>query len=185
MNGNTFWKVCAALDNPTRIEILRLLIESKDYPCVSEIADELDISIPVASLYLKQLREVHLISCKRTDKRMYYRAFPEGDVGETVIGVFKEFFRTSPSQERIEELLKYVQALSHPRRSLFIGYFNDHPGADILSFCRKADVPLTTASRIFNQLGHAHIVDLTFKVVPPPANPERMLFRLTIDKPHF
>lgn len=185
MDNNTFWKVCAALDNLTRIEMLRLLMETKDYPCVSEIADELDISIPVASLYLKQLREVHLISCKRADKRMYYRAFPEGDVGEAVIDAFKEFFKTAPSQKRIEELLVYVHALSHPRRNLFIRYFSDHPKADILSFCSKADVPLTTASRIFNQLGHAHIVDLTLQVVPPSANPERMLLRLTIDKPHF
>lgn len=185
MKANGFWCVCAALDNPTRIGLLRLLLETEGYPCVIEIAEEMDISIPVASLYLKQLREAQLVSCKRMDKRIYYRAFSDGRAGEAIVGAFKEFFRTKPSRERVENLLEYVHALSHPRRNLFVRYFSDHPGADILSFCRAAEVPLTTASRIFDQLNRAHIVDRSFCVTPPPAEPERTLLLLTAEKPHF
>ena len=69
-NSNEFWKVCAALDNEVRIDLLRYLLmeegKTRDgQPCVIEIADHFNrlrtIGLSVVSQYLKKLREVGLV----------------------------------------------------------------------------------------------------------------------------
>lgn len=192
MKENGFWKVCAALSNPCRLTLLRLLLETKGHPCVNEIADELrrlplalkgkpaDLGVSAVSQYLKQLRDAGLLVSARADKRIYYRTFASTDFGEAAVAAFSEFFRERPTASRIEALLNYAHALAHVRRHEIVRCLAEHPGLGLNPLAVRTGIPPPTVERLLRQLDRARIVDLTRKVVPPDREPEATLLRLTL-----
>jgi len=179
---NEFWKVCEALDNPVRIELLRYLIEiEKDaFPCVMEIADAFRLGVSATSSYLKKLADVGLISSKRADKRVYYRAFATTHEGERVVEAFRRFFATLPDETRLRQLEKYVHTLSHPRRAAVVRLLYKFPGLDMKTLAAKTDMPYPTADRIVGELGKSHVVDVNSAVVRLGREPEDTLLGLTL-----
>ncbi|HEV7899324.1 MAG TPA: metalloregulator ArsR/SmtB family transcription factor [Planosporangium sp.] len=63
--------VFAALANPTRRELLRLLLDDGPQP-VRQLASHFDMSRPSVSEHLKVLREAGLISERRSGRQRYY-----------------------------------------------------------------------------------------------------------------
>lgn len=180
MWANSFWKVCAALDNPHRLKLLRLLLADREYPCVNEIADKMDLNVGATSSYLKQLRDAGLVTSACSERRVYYRAIP-GDVRcEMVVEAFRHFFEATPSEDRLHELLKVIRALAHRRRNAYLRFLNGRPGADAMDAAKALDMPPATVDRIFNQLGHAHLVDATGSVTYTGRQPEDALIRETL-----
>lgn len=179
-HSNDFWKVCSALDNQKRLELLRYLIENGGNPCVGEIADALDISIPVTSLYLKRLRDVGLVTCTRYDRRIYYRALAVNTAGCKVVKAMKEFFLTSPDFQRIGELLTVTRALGHIRRNAYLRLTHELGVLGIDDTMRLLDMPPTTINRLFNMLNHAKLMDVNGNLTPPTSEPELTLFTLTL-----
>ena len=181
MMGNDFWKVCAALDNPKRLALLKLLIESPaDYPCVGEIAEKVGLSAGVTSLYLKQLREAGLVSSACADRRIYYRAFPTDARGETVVSTLRRFFAERPTEARLFDLLKVVRALAHRRRNAYLRFLSASPGCGIPETAKRLGMPPATVDRLFGQLAHARLVDVTGNVASPGREPEDVLLRQTL-----
>jgi len=181
MMENDFWKVCAALDNPKRLALLRLLIESpSDYPCVGEIAEKVGLSVGVTSLYLKQLREAGLVSAACADRRIYYRAFPTDARGETVVAAFRRFFAERPTESRLFDLLKVVRALAHRRRNAYLRFLSASPGRGIPETAKRLGMPPATVDRLFGQLARAHLVDAMGAVACPGLEPEDVLLRQTL-----
>jgi len=192
MNENGFWKVCAALANPCRLALLRLLLETKGHPCVNEIADGLrhssftpegkpaDLGVSAVSQYLKQLREAGLVACARADKRIYYRPFASTSHGEEVVGAFAGFFRERPAAAQIDALLDYAHALAHVRRHQIIRCLAEHPKLDLQPLAVRTGIPPPTVVRLLGQLDRAKVVDLTRTVIPPEREPEATLLRLTL-----
>ena len=181
MRENDFWKVCAALDNPKRLALLRLLVESKsEFPCVIEIAEKMDLSVGVTSLYLKQLREAGLVSSACADRRVYYRAFPADARGEAVVEAFRRFFAARPTEQRLFDLLEVVRALAHRRRNAYLRFLAQHQGCGIVESAKRLDMPSATIDRLCNQLAHAHLVDATGCVARPGREPEDSLLQLTL-----
>ena len=181
MMKNDFWKVCAALDNPKRLALLKLLIESpSDYPCVGEIAEKVGLSIGVTSLYLKQLREAGLVSSACADRRIYYRAFPTDVRGETVVSTFRRFFAERPTETRLFDLLQVVRALAHRRRNAYLRFLSVKPGCGVRETAKSLCMPPATVDRLCGQLAHAHLVDATGSVASPGREPEDVLLRQTL-----
>ncbi len=192
MNENGFWKVCAALSNPCRLTLLRLLLETKGHPCVNEVADELRqlpfarkgvssaLGVSAVSQYLKQLRDAGLVVSARADKRIYYRPFASTAPGEAVVAVFSEFFRGRPTAARIDALLDYAHALAHVRRHQIVRCLAVPPHLDMKSLAVRTGIPPPTVERLLRQLGRARVVDLTRTVMPPDREPEATLLRLTL-----
>jgi len=186
MYDNGFWKVCEALDCVQRIKLLRYLlsVEKTEFPCVSEIAHYFYISCAATSIHLKQLANAGLVVSKRSDRRVYYRAFAANPTAERVLDVVRHFLAAHPdtidNRERLFAFLAYVRALSHPRRHAIIRCLAAEPGLDIKTLAVRTDMPPQTADRLLNDLDRAHIVDLTGRVVPPPEDPEATLLDLTL-----
>lgn len=192
MKENGFWKVCAALANPCRLALLRLLVETKEHPCVNEIAEELQrtafarsghsdgLGVSAVSQYLKQLREVGLVACARADRRIYYRPFATTASGEAVVASFAGFFRERPAAARINALLDYANALAHVRRHMIVRCLAENPQLDLRSLAVRTETPPPTVVRLLGQLDRARVVDPTRKVVPPDREPEATLLRLTL-----
>ena len=176
-----YWKICAALDNAVRIELLKLLAESKsEYPCVVEIAEKLRLCGGTASLYLKHLREAELISSANAERRVFYRAFPTTDRGKKTLAALKAFFATRPSPTRLAEFFKIVHALAHRRRLSYLRYLSAHPGTRLIDAARDLGIPSATLDRMFDQLGHAHLVDVHGRITRPAREPEDTLLSLAL-----
>jgi DNA-binding transcriptional ArsR family regulator len=73
--------VFAALANPTRRELLRLLLDKGPQP-VQQLASHFDMRRPSVSEHLKALREAGLITERRSGRQRYYQldAMPLRDV---------------------------------------------------------------------------------------------------------
>ena len=179
---NDFWKVCAALDNPVRLDLLKMLVESKnEFPCVLEIAEKMRLCCGTTSAYLKQLREVGLVSSACADGRVFYRAFPTREQGRKALNTLTAFFETRPTDSRLAEFFKVVRALAHRRRLSYLRHLDRNPGVRLIDAARALGVPCATLDRMFDQLGHAHLVDLHGCVTPPGRDPEDALLALALE----
>ena len=182
MIDNGFWKVCEALDSPSRLELLRHLmaIEKTEFPCVSELADHFSATEPAMSVHLKKLANVGLVASKRADGRVYYRAFPTTPEGARVIEALRSLFLGRPTESRKNRLLEYVHALSHYRRHAIVRCLHATPGLPLKELSQRTDMPPPTACRLLGELGKAQIVDLNLAAVSPKEEPEKTLFALTV-----
>lgn len=68
--------VFQALGDPTRLRIVALLAAEGEL-CVCELTHALDLSQPMISRHLGNLRDAGLVSDRRTGKWIYYRLHPE------------------------------------------------------------------------------------------------------------
>ena len=132
MEENLYWKVCEALDNEKRMELMRYLIADRnEFPCVGEIVEKFGLGLAATSAYLKKLLDVGLVSSKREERRVYYRAYATTEEGERTVLSLRAFFETEPSHERMLEVSRYIHALSHYRRHAIIRLLNENPGMEV------------------------------------------------------
>ena len=68
----TLWRSCRVLANRRRLQILQLLVQQPGLR-VSEVAQRLKLSLPVASQYLRALEARGFLSVRRVADRVYYR----------------------------------------------------------------------------------------------------------------
>ena len=179
---NSFWRVCEALDCALRIDLLRYLmsVERTEFPCVNELAERFEVSSAAMSIHLKKLANVGLVSSKRADRRVYYRAFPTTDEGTRVMDALRSYFRTLPSEDRHRAFMRYVHALSHVRRQAIVRCLEGKPGLAMKNLSVETDMPPATADRLYGDLNRTHIVDLNSSVVLPKTEPEATLMELTL-----
>ena len=181
MGENQYWKVCEALDNEKRMELMRyLLADRKEFPCVIEIAEKFNLGLAATSVYLKKLLDAGLATSKRSERRIYYRAYATTEEGERTVSSLQEFFEAKPSSERISQVAKYIHALSHYRRHAIIRLLNENPGMEVEEIGRRTDMPRTTVDRILAQLDKARIVDLNRNVCRPNSQPEETLLEMAL-----
>lgn len=69
MKGENFYK---CLGNETRLRCL-LLLQAREKICVCDLADSLEVSQPMISRHLAQLRACNLVSDQREGLWVYYR----------------------------------------------------------------------------------------------------------------
>ncbi|MEU4332657.1 ArsR/SmtB family transcription factor [Nonomuraea dietziae] len=86
-------RIFAALANPVRREVLRLLREEGSQP-VQRLAGHFDMARPSLSEHLKALREAGLVSERRVGRQRLYRleAVPLNEVQEW-LSPFERFWR--------------------------------------------------------------------------------------------
>jgi len=182
MGENGFWKVCEALDCELRIELLRhlLAVETSEFPCVNELAEQFKVSSAAMSVHLKKLSQAGLVASKRADRRVYYRAFPTTDDGARVIESLRSLVASGPNAARIRRLREYAHALSHVRRHAIVRCLKAEAGLPLSELAVRTEMPPQTADRLWGELGKARIVDLNGTVVSPEGDPEATLLELTL-----
>lgn len=180
--NNGFWKVCEALDSCLRIELIKHLIEieTTEFPCVNELAEHFDVTSAAMSVHLKKLASVGLVSMKRADRRVYYRAFPTNDAAKRVIESLRDLFSLRVEEERLIHYCKYAHALSHSRRHELVRCLANEPGLSVAELSLRLEMPPQTADRLWGDLAKAQILDLNGAVIIPQEIPERILLKLTL-----
>lgn len=182
MAENDFWQICEALDCERRIELLRILLsgEKTEFPCVSELAERMGLSCATVSVHLKKLSVAGLVSLKRADRRVYYRAFATTDGGARIVEALRKLFAERPCEERVRRLRDYAHALSHMRRNAIVRCLHATPGLSLSELAKRTDMPPQTADRLLGELDKAHVVDLNGLVAMPTEEPEATLMALTL-----
>lgn len=71
-------EVFAALGDPTRLEILRLINSQAGPVCVCDIVDRFELSQPTISHHLRVLREARLLVQEKRGIWSFYAPDPEG-----------------------------------------------------------------------------------------------------------
>ncbi|MDR7869100.1 MAG: metalloregulator ArsR/SmtB family transcription factor [Sporomusaceae bacterium] len=89
-------EVFKALGDPTRLEIVRLLIGKE--LCVCDIIDSFQVSQPTISHHLRVLKQADLVKDKKEGKWIYY-SLNSGSF--EAIEKFFEQYRTSGKVERV------------------------------------------------------------------------------------
>ncbi len=182
MIENDFWKVCEALDCELRIKLLRYLIsvETTEFPCVSELAKRFEVSNAAMSIHLKKLALAGLISSKRADSCVYYRAFATSEESDCLIASLRGFFATNPDTDRQSQLIAYAHILSHYRRNRLLRTLQNAPTNDIRDLASRIEMPQRTAARLFSELNKAGFIDSYGNIQLCNTEPESTLLRLTL-----
>ena len=110
----TLWRTCRVLANRTRLKIFGLLLQQSPRT-VSALAARLQLSLPVASQYLRALEARGLLTSSRVGRRVNYRL--NAVHAESVHGLvapLRSVFQREPAP--VESLFKLSTAFTHPRR---------------------------------------------------------------------
>ncbi len=112
----TLWRTCRVLAGPTRLELLRRILETPD-PCVTELAEALDISETRASQELRRLQARGLVQAARVGRHMRYRPVPDPNVASAkpLLAAMKTALAPC-SPELDEQTFGVARAFSHERR---------------------------------------------------------------------
>lgn len=111
----TLWRTCRVLANRRRLRILQLLMKERELT-VSAVARQLELSVPVASQYLRALEARSLLEARRQGGRVLYR-FREPDEAGPLPGVLRALragFRSGPAFAH--QAFRDATAFTHPRR---------------------------------------------------------------------
>lgn len=111
----TLWRTCRVLANRHRLKILGLLVQSPELT-VSGVAERLELSLPVASQYLRALEARGLLAVRRVGRRVQYRlniASAIEPARELAAAVRLAFQRDAAP---VEALFRLATTFTHPRR---------------------------------------------------------------------
>ena len=122
----TLWRTCRVLANPTRLRILRFLIEHQDQT-VSRVARSVNVTLPVASQSLRALEARGLLSVRRVGRYVIYRVNVETGVSPPgdLVSALRQAFRHGA--DPAEHVFKLVTSFTHPRRIEIYGALGDGP----------------------------------------------------------
>lgn len=180
--NNGFWKVCEALDSILRLELLKFLIEAEktEFPCVNELAERFDITSAAMSVHLKKLSSVGLVSMKRADRRVYYRAFPTTEEGSQVIDSLRELFLQQVDEKSILDYCQYAHALSHFRRHELLRSIANEPSLSVAELALATDMPPQTVDRLWGDLAKVGLLSTTGQIMLPQEKAKRVLLNLSL-----
>ena len=70
--------VLAALAQPSRLELFRVLVGACGPLCAGDLAERLELPKPTLSFHLKELSQAGLIAARREGRSIFYSVRPEG-----------------------------------------------------------------------------------------------------------
>jgi DNA-binding transcriptional ArsR family regulator len=110
----TLWRTCRVIANRTRLQIFSLLLRQPDQT-VSALAGRLDLSLPLASQYLRALEARGLLKARRAGRKVEYRL--RSSNGDEVSRLAEALRRTFQRKtEPVETVFRLATAFTHPRR---------------------------------------------------------------------
>lgn len=115
----TLWRTCRVLGNRLRLRMLAELLLRPDQS-VSGLARRLELPLPVASRYLRELNARGLLRVRREGSRVYYRPGADRSVWNAapLLAALERAF--ADEAEPIELVYRAVTAFTQPRRILIV-----------------------------------------------------------------
>ena len=172
----TIWRTARALDNENRLRFLRAIFVSKEAKGVTRLAEDIGVSVPTASQYLRALNARGLVDVKRASSHVYYgsgknRSLPEAQLLQDA---FRRLFERKdlPSDwpARISPVLK---AYANERRIAIIRTIAENGSLTFASLSHLADMSETSLLRHLSLLLDGGVIAQDERrqyVIRPPKN---------------
>ena len=172
----TIWRTARALDNENRLRFLRAIFVSKEAKGVTRLAEDIGVSVPTASPYLRALNARGLVDVKRESSHVYYgsgknRSLPEAQLLQDA---FRRLFERKdlPSDwpARISPVLK---AYANERRIAIIRTIAENGSLTFASLSHLADMSETSLLRHLSLLLDGGVIAQDERrqyVIRPPKN---------------
>ena len=129
----TLWRTCRVLAGPTRLALLRRIVEAPNR-CVTDLAAEIQVSEPRASQELRRLQSRGLVQMVRTGPWTRYRPVTDPKVASAkpLLAAARESFAKWPD----EETRRIAHACGHERRLKILHLLQKGPrdGAELRQF---------------------------------------------------
>lgn len=111
----TLWRTCRVLASTTRLRLLAQLAR-KQPQSVSELAEQLALTLPVASQALRALESRGLLKARRIRRRVEYRILASDDAGSIADLVFALQKTLRQTMDSTEEIIRLATGFTHPSR---------------------------------------------------------------------
>ncbi|MSU56772.1 MAG: metalloregulator ArsR/SmtB family transcription factor [Pedosphaera sp.] len=121
----TLWRTCRVLANQTRLKILALLARSQ-WLTVSAVAENLDLTLAVASQSLRALESRGLLSVRRDGRRVLYGF---NRTSESAANPLAAQLRTALHRGSVSAamIFRLATAFTHPRRVEIVRLLQTEP----------------------------------------------------------
>jgi DNA-binding transcriptional ArsR family regulator len=120
----TLWRTCRVLANHTRLQLFASLIR-RQRQSVTELAEQLKLTVPVASQSLRALESRGLLEVRRIRRRVEYRIPDAADAAElaALIATLRKTVRGG--EPAFEQIMKAATGFTHPARIAIVRALND------------------------------------------------------------
>ena len=121
--GPTLWRTCRVIANHTRLRLFAAL-DRQQPQCVSELAGQLDLTLPVASQALRSMEARGLLTVRRIRRRVEYRipsVANAGELGDLIAALRNHLRRGEPA---VEQIMKLATGFTHPARIEIVSALN-------------------------------------------------------------
>ena len=157
----TVWRTVRALANANRLRFLRLVFESKGKKNVSQLSEEIGLSVSTASTYLRALNARGLISVRKSDGYVLYgdgknRSLPEAQLLQRA---FMMLFSDPGIPEDWAEIhAGLLQAYAHPNRLAIIATLIRFNAAGFMKIRDELGLPKATVYRHLSILHRSSVI---------------------------
>ena len=164
------------MDNENRLRFLRAIFVSKEAKGVTRLAEDIGVSVPTASQYLRALNARGLVDVKRESSHVYYgsgknRSLPEAQLlQDAFMRLFERKDLPSDWPARISPVLK---AYANERRIAIIRTIAENGSLTFASLSHLADMSETSLLRHLSLLLDGGVIAQDERrqyVIRPPKN---------------
>lgn len=112
----TLWRTCRVLANRQRLRIFECLLREPGLS-VTSVADRLNLSVALTSLYLRALEARGLLTVRRAGRRVHYRVSgtEAAPAIRPLVLALRQVFEARGTQA-VPSVFKLATAFTHPRR---------------------------------------------------------------------
>lgn len=153
----TLWRTCRVLASPTRIRLLRHLLEHPGLN-VSEMARATGIGESAASQELRRLQSRGLLQRQRTGASVSFRPVPDPQVSSAapLLSALQKVLAALPA-EQDANLCRLAMGLGHERRLQIARELAQSPGT-FSELRRVTGIPRDSLMRHLRRMEEAHLV---------------------------
>ena len=173
------WRVCRALDNPIRLEMLRAVMLSSHPASVSDISAAVNEKESVTSQYLRILNMQGFIVAVRRGKNVFYERRRDGAKEfMRLVDELESMFEQSDWKERV---LAVLPAFSNARKTAILSELNKGGAISVELLAERSFMPVKTCYRIIGELAGLGFVQSSADAVISVATPEDRLVKAFLD----
>lgn len=156
------WKVCRALNNRFRLELVRAVIRAPERELTVVMAGEyVGLKKSAASQYLKQLTEAEILGVTRTGRFVICSGTPqENSTLFKLQHALMKHYDATVSEEKTSRLLLKLNALAHHGRAKIVRVFATGERLTCSEVFRRVDMPFATVARQLEHLVQAEVLIL-------------------------
>ena len=173
------WRVCRALDNPIRLEMLRAVMLSSHPASVSDISAAVNEKESVTSQYLRILNMQGFIVAVRRGKNVFYERRRDGAKEfMRLVDELESMFEQSDWKERV---LAVLPAFSNARKTAILSELNKGGAISVELLAEHSFMPVKTCYRIIGELVGLGFVQSSADAVISVVTPEDRLVKAFLD----